>query len=80
MPGKKKLEWRCVVGLVLARDRRVFEREVELTWCISTVTVPPALTGHFPLTPLVPALHTTSRLPTLVTGELEVGRRLQVEP
>jgi hypothetical protein len=33
-------------------------------WCISTVTVPPAATGHFPETPLEP--------PTLQRISLEV--------
>lgn len=50
------------------------------TWCISTVTVPPALTGHFPATPLVPpALHTKSLLPTFVRGEFDVGMRMHVD-
>jgi hypothetical protein len=43
------------------------------TWCISTVTVEPALTGQFPAAREAPALQRTSFEATLVTGELEPG-------
>ncbi|KAL2020552.1 hypothetical protein VTK56DRAFT_8140 [Thermocarpiscus australiensis] len=52
----------------------------EFTWCISTVTVPPALAWHFPLTGRVPALQTMSLPPTFVTGELDCGMRTQEDP
>ena len=51
-----------------------------LTWCISTVTVPPAFTGHFPATARAPVLQTKSLLPTLVRGEFEPGMRTHEEP
>ena len=55
------------------------EREKQ-TWCISTVTVPPALTAHLPGAADGLALQTTSLLLTLVTGELDLGRRTQEPP
>ncbi len=51
-----------------------------LTWCISTVTVPPAFTGHFPATARAPVLQTKSLAPTLVKGEFEPGMRTHEEP
>ena len=54
---------------------------VRLTWCISTVTVSPALTPHRPDTPVAPL--TLQRMLVAVTsvrGLFEAGVRTQVVP
>lgn len=45
------------------------------TWCISTVTVEPALTGHLPLALPALALHRIWVEATSVMGELESCRK-----
>ena len=54
--------------------------KIILTWCISTVTVPPALTGHLPEARPGWAPQANSWPPTLVTGELEPGTRAHEDP
>lgn len=49
-------------------------------WCISTVTVLPALTAHLEAAADVPELHARSSEVTLVMGELFPGTRAQVVP
>ena len=77
----------AITGLLGSRVSRfllhpfaALKQSAARTWCISTVTVPPALTGHFPATPLVPpVLHTKSLLPTFVRGEFDDGMRMHVD-
>lgn len=51
-----------------------------LTWCISMVTVPPAVTAQVVLAGLVPELQAKSLPVTSVTGELLPGKRTQSPP
>lgn len=63
------------------REDRVKGSEGGRTWCISTVTTPPALAGHLAPAALVPpTLQRMSAPPTLVTGLLDMGRRAHWEP
>lgn len=50
------------------------------TWCISTDTVEPALTGHLPAAREAPTLQRTLLELTSVMGELEAGTRAHCEP
>ena len=69
---------RLLFSVSVLLDR--WQRLLILTWCISTVTVSPAFTAHFPETAPPLTLHRMSFVVTAVTGLFESGNLTQVAP